>query len=105
MTATERRRAPRFRIVQLIELSLNREEFVPAEGIDLSVLGLQCKTAIPLEAGERVYLLLDLDGKTLELEGVVAHAEGKGKTCTAGISFTDVSADAHAALAGFLGKR
>jgi hypothetical protein len=106
---TELRRAPRFRIDQMIEMSFGREEALRCQGVDLSEVGLLCRTELPLEAGSRVFLLLSLSGggddEPISCEGVVVRCGATDWGFEAGISFTDLSPVLLAKIRKYLKRR
>lgn len=87
---TERRKSTRFDIAQFVEVSFTKENFIKAEGINISESGILCETAEPPEPYAQIYLLLPTpDGKeTFELEGVVVRAEKVKSKYHVGVEFT-----------------
>ena len=92
---TDRRRAPRFRIEQCIELRFNRETFIPATGINMNEYGVMTETDRIISPGTLIYLLIELpiDGqkKFIEIEGVVIWSAEEGESHHTGIKFTDLT--------------
>ena len=87
----ERRRAGRFKINQLVQMSFDREEFISAKGIDLSELGMLVESEDELDLGAKVFLLFEVPGpegsQSIQSDGIVAHSvKTKGKYRT-GIEF------------------
>jgi hypothetical protein len=94
----ERRRSPRFKIGQLIEVSFGREYFLQAAGINISEHGLLVETAEAPDPGSRVFIMLEVrhphgprkaDGspESIQLEGFVSRAEGEDGGYLVGIEF------------------
>ena len=104
----ERRRAPRFRIDQMFELSIGREHGVRCQAVDLSEVGLYCRTETLLEPGTRVFVLIGLgdsaDSQKIRCEGVVVRSAPTDQGFEAGIGFSDLSAASRAKLADFLSR-
>ncbi|MFP4483871.1 MAG: PilZ domain-containing protein [Spirochaetota bacterium] len=97
----ERRRSPRFRIGQLIEVSFGREYFLQAAGINISEHGLLVETADAPAPGTRVFIMLEvrhphgprkLDGspESIQLEGFVCRTEDADGGYLVGIEFGDI---------------
>ena len=107
--STEKRRAPRFSIDQMLEISLGREHAVRCRGVDVSEVGVLCHTDVQLEPGTRVFVMLHLgdggDEAVVSCEGVVARTGVRGKGFEAGISFSDLDAASKRKLAAFLGQK
>lgn len=80
----EKRRSERFQINQLVQLDFMREEFISAEGINISGHGLLCRTAKALPLGQRVFLMLNLGApgskNYLSLEGAAARCQQEPET-------------------------
>jgi len=107
--ATEKRRAPRFRIDQMIELSYGREESLRCQGVDLSEVGVLCKTELALAPGAKVFLLLSLgpgeDDEPVSCEGVVIRSTPTDWGFESGVAFADLSPAFKVRLKGFLARR
>lgn len=103
--ATERRRAPRFQVSQLIELGFGRESQVAASGLNISSGGLLCRTEPYVEPGTRVFLSIHLPTDDIvNCEGIVLRSEKTSEGYfEAAISFTEFQGDAAAALVRYLG--
>ncbi|HTX73943.1 MAG TPA: PilZ domain-containing protein [Rectinemataceae bacterium] len=91
----EKRETPRFRINQLIGYFPNREEYLWAEGLDLSRGGLSCSAPQSIDPLTNVYLMLGVpnpEGERLvRCEGYVAHARMEAGRCLFGIRIERVS--------------
>ncbi len=103
---TERRRAPRFAIEQLVELEYGKETFVRAKGVNISSSGLLCTVDTYVEPYTQVSLLISVpsgpEGRKISCEGTVMRSEkSKGKYYI-GISFSFFSDDDAKALAEFI---
>jgi hypothetical protein len=94
-TMEEKRGAPRFRINQLIGYFPNREEYLWAEGLNLSRGGLSCSSAEPIDPLTNVFLMLGVPSENGErlvrCEGFVAHSQIVGDRCMFGIRIQRVS--------------
>jgi hypothetical protein len=103
---TDRRRAPRFRIEQFVELRFNRETFITATGINMNQYGLMAETDRLIGPGTLIYLLIELpvDGqkKFIEIEGVVIWSAEEGESCRTGIKFTDMTPENKTSLENYL---
>lgn len=98
--AGERRRAPRYKIGQLVEVSFGRENFLQAEGMNISENGILCRTADAPDPGAHVFLMIEVRGEAprradgsphiIEIEGFVARAEGSDGEYEVGIEFADI---------------
>ena len=92
--AKERRRAPRFKINQMIEIGFGSESFMEAAGLNISESGILCETADFVDPGARIFLRLsitiDNDEKNINCEAVVARSEKSGDRYHTGIAFTDM---------------
>jgi len=102
MSNSERRKTPRFRIEQMVEVSFNREEFIAAEGIDLSLTGLQCETATELQTGDEMFLMLGLGKESIGCEGIVMHVRKIASRFRIGIEFTGMTEESTSTLKAFL---
>lgn len=107
--SADKRRAPRFSIDQMLEISQGREHAVRCRGVDLSEVGVLCHTDVELEPGTRVFVMLQLGGggddTTVSCEGVVARCGKVGQGFVAGIAFSDLDAASRRRLSGFVGRK
>jgi hypothetical protein len=105
----EKRRAPRFRIDQMLEISIGREHVVRCRGVDLSEVGVLCQTDVELEVGNRVFVMLSLGSDTgdatVSCEGVVVRTGSTDAGFEAGIGFTDLDEASRRKLTAFLSRR
>ena len=91
---TERRKKPRFLIRQMIELSMGRENFIPAEGVNISEEGMLCRTGESLDLYSRVSLQMSLLGKkefSFACEGVVVRCKKNRSAYDTAVEFADLS--------------
>ena len=95
--ASERRKSRRFDINQMIKLSLGKETFVGALGVNISDLGLLCRTDSEVELHGRVFVVVTLKGKggdiEISCEGIVMHCTTTTKPKSAyevGVQFTSM---------------
>lgn len=99
----ERRRSPRFGISQLIEMSLGRERFRYARGINISEHGLLCEMPERPAEGAQLSIMLELPGtqsaedpeepETVQLEGIIARVESGTEGYKVGIEFAPLPAE------------
>lgn len=90
---TERRKSPRFLINQMIEMELGKENFISAEGINISEEGLLCHTSESLEPYSRVYMQIALEGTKKQIitcEGVVVRCKRNKKNFDMALEFADL---------------
>ena len=90
----EKRHEPRFRIRQLIAYGPTREEYVFAEGINLSHTGLSCRSAQLVEPMTNVFLMIKVPGaegeRQVRCEGYVSHSHMIEGQCVFGVRITEV---------------
>jgi hypothetical protein len=91
----EKRVAPRFNINQLIGYFPNREEYLWAEGLELSRGGLRCSSPSPVDPLTNVFAMIGVpvgEGERLvRCEGFVAHSRMEGDRCIFGIRIEHIS--------------
>jgi c-di-GMP-binding flagellar brake protein YcgR len=91
----ERREFVRFEIDQMVELRYERENFIRADGIDLSEKGMLCVTDDPVEPHTRMFLMFRLPIRhevyEVKCEGVVLRSMKKGKKYEVAVHFTDLA--------------
>jgi hypothetical protein len=85
----EKREAPRFKITQLIGYYPNREEYLWAEGMDISLGGISCRSKEAVDTLTNLFIMVTVhcpDGEHLvRMEGFVAHAEMVEGLCRFGV--------------------
>ncbi len=90
----EKRRDNRFKIYQMIQMSIGKEKFISCEGINISKSGMLCKTNAKVNPGARFYLLFEVPLSTgkyeIKCEGLAAHIKKEGDSYEIGISFSDL---------------
>jgi c-di-GMP-binding flagellar brake protein YcgR len=90
----EKRKAERFRINQLIGYYPNREEYLWAEGVEISAGGMRCTCKDALDPLTNVYLMVGLPGpqgeRLLHIEGYVAWSSMEEGRCLFGVSFQNM---------------
>lgn len=73
----DRRKSERFRLNQLIDVGFGREDFVYAEGRDISATGIGCETTHPVDPSTHMYMMFQVgpqhDRTTIQCEGVVTR--------------------------------
>jgi hypothetical protein len=91
----EKRHDRRFRINQLIGYFPNREEYLWAEGHDMSRGGISCSSTAPVDPMTNVFVMVGIPSsegeKLVRCEGYVAHARMEGGRCVFGIKIMHVS--------------
>jgi hypothetical protein len=98
MEYTEKRTEERFQIHQMIGYYPSREEYLWAEGINLSVNGIKCASKAPIDPLTNVFIMLSLPGpegeKHVRCEGFVAYSrmEEDGR-CIFGVHFEHIGAE------------
>ena len=90
----EKRKAPRFRIHQMIEIQFPKETFILSEGINLSESGLLCITEKCIEPYTKIFIMLEIplghETFTLKADGVVIRSEEIDGEHYTGIDFTSL---------------
>ncbi|HOX33217.1 MAG TPA: PilZ domain-containing protein [Spirochaetales bacterium] len=94
----EKRKSPRFKINQLIAYLPNREEYLYAEGLDLSRGGMKCRSSQLVEPMTNLFMMLKLpqpgaEMRTVQCEGYVSHARMDGPSCVFGVTINSVFED------------
>jgi hypothetical protein len=93
----EKRKSTRFKINQLIAYLPNREEYLYAEGIDLSRGGVRCSSAQGVDTMTNVFLMVKVpapEGERLvRCEGYVSHSRMEAGKCIFGVRISEVYAD------------
>jgi len=88
------RKAKRFMIHQMIEISFGKEEFMACEGINLSESGMLCKMKTEVEFYARFYLLFEVpiesEMKEVTCEAQVAHCKKVKDGWEVGVAFHDI---------------
>jgi len=109
MGEEERRMAERFRIDQMIGYYPNREEYLWAEGLNLSAGGLQCSSKEAVDPLTNVYLMIGVpsaEGEHLvHCEGFVAYSRiEEDGLCRFGVRFESIAEEDKPFLNAFLGQ-
>lgn len=90
----EKRESPRFSINQMIGYYPNREEYLWAEGINISMGGISCRSKEPIDTMTNVFVMVRVQApegeRLVRIEGYVAHAEMVEGFCRFGISVTRI---------------
>jgi hypothetical protein len=91
----ERRGSPRYKISQLIGYFPGREEYLWAEGLDISRGGLSCRSKAPVDPLTNVFVMVSVPGEAGEhlvrCEGYVTNSLMDGEYCRFGIKIEHVS--------------
>ncbi|NNM66665.1 MAG: PilZ domain-containing protein [Spirochaetales bacterium] len=108
----EKRVLLRYQIQQFVQIDFNKEEFLPAEGLNISARGMLCRLPSPQQPGQRVFVMLNLGTplkpEILSLDAVIVWAKEEGRciddVCPwlAGLEFVDVPSSSQAQLEAFL---
>lgn len=97
MEESDKREHERFRINQLIGYYPNREEYLWAEGMNLSMGGLQCSSREALDPLTNVYVMLGVPTEggehLVRCEGYVAYSRMEGDHCLFGVKFEQISSE------------
>ncbi|MDA8409358.1 MAG: PilZ domain-containing protein [Treponema sp.] len=103
---TERRQARRCKISQMIGYFPGREEYLWAEGIDLSSEGLRCVSDNPIDPLTNLFLMLELKvgetTKQVRCEGFVRHSRMEEGRCVFGVKIERISEDDRQHLEAYL---
>lgn len=106
---TEKRKEQRCSISQMIGYFPGREEYLWAEGVNLSHEGLLCVSDNPIEPLTNLYLMLELSAggvtKTLRCEGYVKHSHMEGGRCSFGVKIETMSDEDRLHLNAYLAER
>lgn len=101
----EKRKHARFPIHQAIEISLGREDFFNARGINVSEGGMLFETDFELALQARIYLFfqvtLDGEARDVEAEGIVRHLHKSGALYQVGVEFYDLLPESREILVAY----
>lgn len=90
----EKRKDGRFRIYQMIQMSVGKEKFVACEGLNISKSGMLCKTNVAVNPSTRFYLMFEVPVKSkkyeIKCEGLAAHVHEIDDGFEVGVTFTDL---------------
>lgn len=90
-----KRRSPRFSIQQLIRMSWDREEFLQAEGVNISSTGMLLHSSVPMEHYSTLFLMFEIESsggpRTVKTEGVVMRCEKEEDYYSIGVEFTELT--------------
>jgi hypothetical protein len=93
----EKRSEKRFKISQLIGYYPSREEYLWAEGIDISRHGVHCRSSKPVDPLTNVFIMLEVkvgeEKRLVRCEGFVAHSRMVEGKCEFGIKFEHISSE------------
>jgi len=93
----EKRSEGRFKINQLIGYFPSREEYLWAEGIDISRNGVHCRSSSPVDPLTNVFVMLEVkvgeEKRLVRCEGYVAHSRMVDGKCEFGIKFQHISSE------------
>jgi hypothetical protein len=81
----------------MVEITFGKENFVHAEGINLSESGLLCETSEEVDPYSRLFIMLSLPGTKGEAEitceGVIVRLQKKKKKFQIAVQFTEIDDD------------
>jgi hypothetical protein len=102
----ERGKFHRFKIRQMIELSLGRESYLQAEGVNVSERGLLCESNEHIEPYTRLYLMIslpvnDCENQEITCEGIVLRSVENGDKFSIAVNFTDLREEDREKLRGY----
>lgn len=90
----EKRKSPRFKMKQLIGFQANVEEYLWAEGVDISPLGISCFSNEPIDPNTNVFFMLSLSHEggesSVRGEGYVLRSEKVGDRYRFGIKIDHI---------------
>jgi len=94
----DRRSMSRVVIEQFVEVSFDKEIFMQASAIDLSLGGLRVKTGDKLEPGARVFVMFRIPDEAsknlmISAECVVIHCVATDSDWTVGLRFHEISSN------------
>ncbi len=93
----EKRKHSRFKIYQMIQISIGKEHYVSCEGINISKSGMLVKTNAEVDTSARFYLLFEVPLETgnyeIRCEGLAAHVHKVEDGWEVGVSFSDLFED------------
>lgn len=103
---SEKRSHQRVVLQQCVRVSLGREIFIGADGLNLSPGGILCSTKAPVYDHEKIFFMIDLpfpEGiKTVRVEGMIIHVRNEGDNNLFGVTFTDFFPGDQEILAAYL---
>lgn len=91
---TEKRSHPRFQINELVEIDYGHEQYISAEGINLSKNGVLCKTQDECPLYSKIFMMMTLPYKKksriIDFEGVVIRSKHTRGGWETGINITSM---------------
>lgn len=94
---SDKRKHNRFKIYQMIQMSIGKEKFISCEGINISKSGMLVKTNFEIPISARFFLLfevpLEKGNYEIRCEGLAAHVKKMEEGYEIGISFSDLFED------------
>lgn len=102
----EKRRHPRFRIDQMIEISFGKENYFTAMGVNLSEGGLLAQSLLPAEPSSRMFIMLSLDqgGPPISCEGIVVRSDQTAEGWNLGLKLVEMDPRDRERLNAFLSE-
>lgn len=100
------RKTPRFKMKQLIGFQAMKEEYLWAEGLDISRAGISCVADEEIEPDTNVFFMMDVYGTAGEGlvrgEGYVLHSSKELGRCRFGIKIERIFDEDRARFEAFL---
>ncbi len=94
MKTSEKRAHERFEISQIVEIKVISEEFIQAEGVDISIGGMKAKTTAEIAPLTKLFLMLNVPCHkkvySIRTEGYVVYSKKVKNITHFGINFVDM---------------
>lgn len=91
----DNRKAPRFSLHQIIRITVNREEFLQAEGVNISLTGLLLHSDTVIDLYTTLFLMFEIeteeDTYMFKTKGVVMRSEKEDDYYSIGLQFTELT--------------
>lgn len=104
--AQDKRRFPRFKISQMVDIAFPRETFFHAEGVNISEGGMLCKTNYDIEPLSQVFFMVNVEhaggSRMVKTRGTVIHTRKDGDEIVFGVSFDEIDEADRAALQAYI---
>ena len=105
---TEKRNQARFKMYQMIQMTVGKEEYVACEGINISKTGMLCRIDRKIDHAAQFYLLFEVPLQSgnyeISCEGMVAHSHKTDDGYEIGVHFTDLFEDDERILETYLAE-
>ena len=101
-----RRKNPRFKLHQMIEIAYFKETFIQVLSVDISAEGIQCIVKEPVELHSQIFIMFeipkDVDAHIIRCNGIVMWEEEEDDAYHIGICFDSLSDNDKALLQKYL---